>query len=202
MNPRLLIIDNYDSFTYNVVQIIEEHGTCYYDVFKNDKVNIKAVARYDKIIFSPGPGVPSAVPVMNEIIGIYCKDKSILGICLGFQAIVEYFGGKLYNLPGVYHGIKQRIRIMDTADYLFAGLPEDIYVGLYHSWAAVPDNFPKALRVTSVSEDDIIMSVTHVNFDVKGVQFHPESFMTDSGRQIIHNWLDYCPIPVDSTKYL
>jgi len=187
---NLLIIDNYDSFTYNLVQIIEEHNYCNFSVIKNDNISIETVTGYDKILFSPGPGIPSEAIIMNKIIEKYHKNKSILGICLGHQAITEYFGGNLYNLPKVNHGVKQKIKIIDNEDYLFKNLPPDIYAGLYHSWAVSQNNFPDCLKVTATNYDGIIMAITHKYFDIKGIQFHPESIMTDFGKQIIYNWLE------------
>jgi anthranilate synthase component II len=186
---KLLIIDNYDSFTFNLVQIIEEFEVCNFSVVKNDKILLKEVEDYDKILFSPGPGVPSETYSMRSILEKYHRTKSILGICLGHQAIAEFFGAGLYNMDDVYHGIKQKIFITDKYDYLFQHLPGEIYAGLYHSWAVSDKNFPRCLKVTAISPDKIIMAFSHLQYDIKGVQFHPESIMTEYGSRIILNWL-------------
>ena len=186
---KILIIDNYDSFTYNLAQIIEESTLCDFTIKQIDKINTDEVDKYDKIMFSPGPGLPSENILMYEIIDRYKKSKSILGVCLGHQAIAEYFGGTLYNLKKVYHGIKQRIEIIDKDDYLFNNIPNEFYVGLYHSWTVLPDNFPDCLKLTAISSDNIIMALSHKIFDIKGIQFHPESIMTDYGKQLINNWI-------------
>jgi anthranilate synthase component II len=191
MAKKLLIIDNYDSFTYNLVQIIEEYGNCGFEVIKNDFVSIEDIHNYSKILFSPGPGIPSESPIMSNIIDKFYKTKSILGVCLGHQAIAEYFGGTIYNMKKVYHGIIQKIKIIDKEDYLFENLPSEIFAGLYHSWAVSKDDLPNCLTVSATSSDDVIMAISHNHFDVKGIQFHPESIMTQYGRQIIFNWLEH-----------
>jgi anthranilate synthase component 2 len=189
MQHKLLLVDNYDSFTYNLVQIVKEHGGFEVSVLKHDIIEIEEVAKYDKIIFSPGPGVPDDYKILKEIIKKYSEEKSILGICLGHQAIVEAYGGMIYNLEKVYHGIKQQVNILGIGDDIFAGIPSQIEAGLYHSWAVSGEKLPSCLKVTAMSSDNIIMSVSHKEYDVKGLQFHPESYMTSSGRQIIYNWL-------------
>jgi anthranilate synthase component 2 len=191
MQHKLLIVDNYDSFTYNLVQIIGEHLQWVVDVVKHDNIKLESVQEYDKIIFSPGPGVPADYNILKEIIDFYSANKSILGICLGHQAIVKAFGGKIFNLEKVYHGIKQKINILGVDDYLFKGLANEIEAGLYHSWAASPNYIPSCLKITALSSNNIIMAVSHNKYDVKGLQFHPESFMTLTGRQILFNWLNH-----------
>jgi anthranilate synthase component II len=190
MRPRLLIVDNYDSFTYNLVQIVENHGNWVFDVIKNDKVQLEEVGSYDKILFSPGPGLPSDAGIMAGIIKSYDRTKIILGVCLGLQAIIESYGGRLINLPKVYHGIKQRIRITDRGEAMFKGIPDFFEVGLYHSWAVEKDSLPAAIKITALSDNGIVMAVSHQTCDVKGVQFHPESYMTEHGHTIISNWLN------------
>lgn len=190
MQPRLLILDNYDSFTYNLVQIVETHSNWAFDVIKNDRFQMEDVSKYDKILFSPGPGLPSEADIMGKIIRSCGKTKSILGICLGLQAIVEYFGGRLINLPAVYHGIRQRITIVDRSEFLFDGISPAFEAGLYHSWAAYKDSIPSCLKITALSEDGIVMAVSHNRLDIKGVQFHPESYMTEHGPKILANWLN------------
>ena len=186
---QLLIIDNYDSFTFNLVQLVAESKLCNYKVVKNDKITLKQVDKYDKILISPGPGLPTETQNLMQIIDKYCTTKSILGVCLGHQAIAEFFGAKLYNLKQVYHGLKANITITTKNEYIFAGLPKNIKVGLYHSWAVSQELFPQSLSITAVSGDNIIMAISHKKYDVKGIQFHPESIMTDFGKQIIENFL-------------
>ncbi len=191
MQHKLLIVDNYDSFTYNLVQIVKEHLGWEVDVLKHDMINIENVQVYNKIIFSPGSGVPDDYIILNEIIQKYSASKSILGICLGHQAIVEAFGGRIFNLEKVYHGIRQEVNILDRNDYLFDGIPEQLKVGLYHSWAVDDEKLPCCLKVTALSSDGIIMALSHKEYDVKGLQFHPESYMTSLGKQMLFNWLNY-----------
>lgn len=186
---KLLVVDNYDSFTFNLVQIIEQSGLCEFDVIKNDKINLSGVNQYNKIIFSPGPGVPSENPIMKKIIENFSSSKSIFGVCLGFQAIAEFYGSKLINMNSVSHGITKEISLIDQSEYLFADLPKKISVGLYHSWEVSPENFPDELKITALSDDGIIMALAHKVYDVRGVQFHPESIMTPFGKKILFNWL-------------
>jgi len=189
---KLLLVDNYDSFTYNLAQILKEHGGFELDIIKHDQLDIAQVSNYNKILFSPGPGLPKDHPVMFEILEKYGETKSILGVCLGHQVIAEYYGGELYNLPHVVHGITKKCKIYATADYLFRGLVSSIEVGLYHSWAVKADCFPeKNLEVTMLSEENVIMALRHRDFDIRGIQFHPESIMTASGKQMLNNWLNY-----------
>jgi anthranilate synthase component 2 len=188
LKKKILIIDNYDSFTYNLRQIVEEfHAE--YSVIKNDQLKIEDVEPFSKILISPGPGLPSEAGLVKEVISKFAFSKNILGVCLGHQAIAEVFGGELYNFPTVHHGVTTKVNILDTTDYLFDNFPSEFEAGLYHSWAISRQNFPNCLKITSVSKDDVIMSLSHVKYDVKGVQFHPESIMTLYGRQLIQNWL-------------
>lgn len=188
---RICIIDNYDSFTYNLVQIIERFPSFSYTIIKNDSFDIEELNVFIKILFSPGPGIPSQAGKMNEVIKKYHSSKSLLGICLGHQAIAEVFGGTIYNLPKPLHGIKENIFITDTTDYLFDGLPSEIEGGLYHSWAVEEKKMPSALKVIAKSKSGIVMGVSHYDYDVKGLQFHPESIMTPYGEKIIENWLKH-----------
>ncbi|MBI4811333.1 MAG: aminodeoxychorismate/anthranilate synthase component II [Ignavibacteriales bacterium] len=189
MTTKLLIIDNYDSFTYNLIQLIEENVGCEFDIAKNDKIDFNHVEYYNKILSTPGPGIPAEAGEILRLIKSYSKTKSILGICLGYQAIAEAFGGRLVQLPQVAHGVSKKIKILDERDYLFQKLPEAFEVGLYHSWAVSAESLPSCLKVTAAAEDGTIMAIAHKDFDVKGVQFHPESIMTKDGRKIISNWL-------------
>lgn len=188
---RLLIIDNYDSFTFNLVQLIRECGCEDFAVIKSGKLNPHSAARYDKILLSPGAGLPKDYPAMLEVIKKFALSKSILGVCLGHQAIAEVFGAKLYNVENIFHGISKKIRVTDSAEQLFRFLPNQLEVGLYHSWAVSNREFPDDLKITSISDDGIIMSIAHKNFDLRGIQFHPESILTPHGKEIIGNWL--CP---------
>jgi anthranilate synthase component 2 len=194
-SPRILIVDNYDSFTYNLVQILQEHGGCNFDVIKNDAVNIAYAAMYDGFLLSPGPGIPTEAPLMAELLRVYHSKKSFLGICLGHQAIAETFGMKLIKLNSVRHGLKTTIRIIDSSDYIFEGMPSEFTAGLYHSWAvSFKRNGPEdvsSMRVTALSNDGIIMAVAHIRYDIRGVQFHPESYLSDYGHKIIYNWINH-----------
>lgn len=189
MKPRLIIIDNYDSFTYNLVRLVTDYCGVKPGIVKAGLVDIAKLKRYDKILFSPGAEIPARYPAMREILTEYYKTKSILGICLGHQAIAEYFGGKLINLAEVYHGIKIQVQVIDKTDRLFNGVPEYFEAGLYHSWAVESGTLPADIKVTAASADEIIMAVAHNSYDIKGLQFHPESFMTNCGMKILQNWL-------------
>lgn len=186
---KLLIIDNYDSFTHNLAQMIEELDVLEYKIIPHDKVNIEKASEFDKILITPGPGLPKDHPILEMVIIKYASNKSILGVCLGHQAIAKVFGGELFKQENVSHGITKKILIQDSSDYLFKDLPSDVNVGLYHSWAVSKTNFPKELKITAVSEDGVIMALSHNQYDVKGVQFHPESIMTELGKQILKNWI-------------
>ena len=190
MDVKVLIIDNFDSFTYNLVQLVKESKLCTFDVVQTDQLSIEIPSEYDGIIISPGPGVPSDTPVLDRIIRYYEKEKSILGICLGHQAITESYGGQLNNMQNVFHGVKHKIFVTDKSDYLFKNVPEIFFVGLYHSWESESHSFPDTLKITAISDNQIIMALSHKKYDIKGVQFHPESYMTEFGRLIITNWLE------------
>lgn len=186
---RLLIIDNYDSFTFNLHQLISEAGCKHIDVIKNNQITIEKASKYDKIVFSPGPGIPSEVPIMNGIISEFQQTKSMLGVCLGHQAIGCFYGAKLMNLPHPHHGISSLIRLTETNDPLFKGIKGNIKVGRYHSWVIDDTSLPSCLTITSISDDGFIMSVAHDQYDIKGLQFHPESYITSAGNQMMQNWL-------------
>ena len=185
----ILIIDNYDSFTYNLVHLVNEIGPqC--EVWRNDKFNISDVDAYDRIILSPGPGIPSEAGLLMEVIEKYAPTKSIFGVCLGQQAIAEVFGGKLYNLPQPMHGIATPITVTDKQERLFAGLPESFKVGRYHSWVVDENSLPDVLKITAVDDkDNSLMALSHKEYDVRGVQFHPESILTEFGKEMMKNWL-------------
>ena len=186
---KILVLDNYDSFTYNLVQYITELTGETPSVFRNDKIPLDDVDDYDCIILSPGPGLPSDAGIMPALIKRYAPTKRIFGVCLGQQAIGEAFGGTLYNLPKVYHGIATPIQIVDKNEAIFKNVPSEILVGRYHSWAVVRETLPAELKITAVDTEGVIMALSHVEYDVKGVQFHPESIMTDYGKQILRDFL-------------
>ncbi len=185
---KILIFDNYDSFTYNLVHAVKSLGYNQVDVIRNDKIDLSSVAQYDKIILSPGPGLPEEAGLLLPLIEQYAKTKSILGVCLGHQAIGEVFGARLENIPFVFHGVQTPAQII-AEDYLFTGLPEKIMVGRYHSWIVSKENFPPELEITAVDEEGNIMALKHRHLDVHGVQFHPESILTPEGHLIIQNFL-------------
>lgn len=184
---KLLILDNYDSFTYNIVHAVCELGV-EPTVRRNDRITLDEVDAFDKIIISPGPGVPSEAGILPQLLERYAENKPILGVCLGHQAIGERFGARLRNLPQVYHGIRSTITVT-VPDYIFAGLPEHLEVGRYHSWVVDSKGLPDCLEVTAVSPDGEIMAMRHRTLDVRGVQFHPESILTPQGLTIIKNWI-------------
>jgi anthranilate synthase component 2 len=189
MKSKILIIDNYDSFTYNLRQIVDElHYE--YSIIKNDEINIDEVDKFHKILITPGPGIPSKAGMIMDVIEKFYSVKSILGVCLGHQAIAQVFGAKLFNFKNVCHGLSAAIKILEPNDYLFKAIPQNFEAGLYHSWAVAEENFPETLKITSLSNENVIMSISHKVYDVKGVQFHPESIMTSYGRKIIENWLN------------
>jgi anthranilate synthase component II len=191
--PKILLVDNYDSFTFNVAQILEEHGGCSVAIRKNDDISCAQAALCDGFLFSPGPGIPSGAPVMAELLKAFHREKSFLGICLGHQAIAEAFGMRLVNLGTVRHGLRTMVRVIEPSDYLFAGMPLAFEAGVYHSWAvaAADDGSEPPLRVTALSDDGVIMGLAHVRYDLRGVQFHPESYIAPACRVIIHNWLNH-----------
>ncbi|MBS1599173.1 MAG: aminodeoxychorismate/anthranilate synthase component II [Bacteroidetes bacterium] len=190
---KILVFDNYDSFTYNLVHLVEKILHEKVDVYRNDQIALEKVKDYDKIILSPGPGIPEEAGLLLPLIMEYASSKSILGVCLGHQAIGEAFGGKLVNLSTVYHGIATPIKLNGKASgvssHLFDGLPEEIEVGRYHSWIVSDDHFPTDLEVTARDANNYIMGLQHKKYDVQGVQFHPESVLTPDGEKIMRNWL-------------
>ena len=184
---KTVIIDNYDSFTYNLAHLVKELGV-EVDVLRNDKFELEELEKYDKIILSPGPGIPEEAGLLLEVIRTYAGRKPILGVCLGEQAIGQAFGGKLTNLSEVFHGIQTNVKIKNK-DYIFDGLPTEIPVGRYHSWVVDTDGFPEELVITAISSEGQIMALKHREYDVHGIQFHPESVLTPDGKQIVGNWL-------------
>jgi len=203
---KILVFDNYDSFTYNLVHLVEKITHEKVDVYRNDQIPMEKVKDYDKIILSPGPGIPEEAGLLLPLIKEYASSKSILGVCLGHQAIGQAFGGELINLSSVFHGVATPVKvgngqssmvnegdspftIHNSRSGLFNGLPEIIEVGRYHSWVVSKDNFPGVLEITAEDESGMIMSLQHKTYDVQGVQFHPESVLTPMGEDIMRNWL-------------
>lgn len=206
---KVVIIDNYDSFTYNLVHLVKELGP-ETDVLRNDRFRLEELQPYDKIILSPGPGIPHEAGLLLDVIYTYTGQKPILGVCLGEQAIGEAFGAKLVNLSDVFHGVQTEITVrgedvsaplithsssptthflLPAPDYLFNGLPSTISVGRYHSWVVDTENFPEELAVTAISPEGQIMALKHRKYNVRGIQFHPESVLTPDGKKIMENWL-------------
>ena len=190
---KILIFDNYDSFTYNLVHVVEKILHDKVDVFRNDKISLEEIGSYDKIILSPGPGLPSESGLLLPLIKEYASSKSILGVCLGLQAIGEAFGGELINLKNVYHGVATKIKVNEERQLkendVFKSLPNELEVGRYHSWILSRNHFPSDLEITAEDENEYIMALQHKTFDVQGVQFHPESVLTPMGETIMRNWL-------------
>ncbi len=186
---KILVFDNYDSFTYNIVHAVKKLGYNDVEVHRNDQISLDEIARFDKIILSPGPGLPAESGILLDVIKKYAPTKSILGVCLGEQAIAEAFGGHLINLTDVHHGVSSIVDVV-AEDVLFCGLPSKIEVGRYHSWAVETESLPECLKITAVDEDGMIMALAHKTYDVRGVQFHPESVLTPEGEQMLKNWLE------------
>ena len=186
---KVLIIDNKDSFTYNLYHYVEQFAK-HVDVYRADSISLQQVSKYDKIIFSPGPGLPCDHQIMFKILDVYKENKSILGICLGHQAIAEYFGGSLINLNKVKHGVSSKLTISGKS-FIFNNVTNNIQIGHYHSWVVSHQNFPKSIKVTSVNSDNLIMSFKHIKYNIIGLQFHPESIMTEYGLLMLKNWVNY-----------
>ena len=204
---KILVFDNYDSFTYNLVHLVEKITHEKVDVYRNDQLPLEKVKEYDKIILSPGPGIPEEAGLLLPLIKEYASSKSILGVCLGHQAIGQAFGGELINLSSVFHGVATPVRVVrrqtsnvkvdevsrltaHVSRNLFDGLPDELEVGRYHSWVVSKENFPGELEITAEDESGMIMGLQHKTYDVQGVQFHPESVLTPTGEQIMRNWLN------------
>lgn len=187
---KILVLDNYDSFTYNLVHYIESNPKYEVDVFRNDEISIDAVDNYNTIILSPGPGIPDEAGILKALIRRYAPTKKILGVCLGMQAIGEVFGGTILNLNNVFHGVATPINIINPHEEIYKNIPKKIEVGRYHSWVISPENFPNELIITAVDEHQQIMSIKHHSFNVHGVQYHPESILTKHGKKILTNFLE------------
>lgn len=188
---KILVFDNYDSFTYNLVHFVEKVGDHEVEVHRNDKIKLEDIDRFDRVIISPGPGLPSQAGILPQMLKAYMHCKPMLGVCLGQQAIAEAMGGKLINLQKVYHGVSTNVRVVKK-DPLFDELPAEFCVGRYHSWAVDASALPGELEVTALDEEGIIMALRHKTLNIRSVQFHPESVLTQHGEQIISNWLHRC----------
>ena len=187
---KILILDNYDSFTYNLVHVVRALGFTP-DVIRNDKITTNEVAAYDKIMLSPGPGIPDEAGIMKEVIRRLSPSKSILGVCLGHQGIAEVFGASLFNIPAVLHGVTSISQVTDHEEYLFRDVSRQFQATHYHSWAVKPETINGDLKITALNEEGLVMALRHVHYDVRGVQFHPESIMTPEGPKMIENWLKH-----------
>ncbi|MDD4429248.1 MAG: aminodeoxychorismate/anthranilate synthase component II [Paludibacter sp.] len=185
---KILVFDNYDSFTYNLVHALREICDAEIEVVRNDKLKLEDAAKYDKIVLSPGPGIPSEAGLLLDLIRMYAPTKSILGVCLGHQALCEAFGATLINLTEVHHGLAEKV-FRTAPDPLFEGLPDSFEVGRYHSWSVCPENLPDCIEVTAVDKDGQIMAMKHKKYPVHGVQFHPESVLTPDGKTILANFI-------------
>jgi len=187
---KIVVIDNYDSFTYNLVHCIEKLTGARPSVFRNDEISIEEIDKYDKILISPGPGIPAEAGICLEVIRHFAQTKSILGICLGHQAICEAFDGKLLNLSSVYHGISSPVKIRTASDPLLKNIPPIIMAVRYHSWVVSREHLPECFEITCEDDNGIIMGISHTDYDVRGLQFHPESVLTEYGPEIIRNWIE------------
>jgi len=187
---KIIILDNYDSFTYNLVHMVEAITGEYPAVFRNDEISIEAINAYDLIILSPGPGIPDEAGILKEVIRTYAPTKPIFGVCLGLQAITEVFGGSLENLDSVFHGVATTIKVTDLDALIYKGMPAEFEVGRYHSWIASLKDFPSELEITAVDEFGDIMSLQHKTYNISAVQYHPESILTPLGEQIVRNFIE------------
>ncbi len=186
---NILVIDNYDSFTYNLVHYIENITKAKPSVFRNDEISLDDVNGYDKILLSPGPGIPEEAGICIDVIKRYSPTKSILGVCLGHQSIAEAFGGSLINLDTVFHGVSSTIDVVAPEDPLYYDIPGRFEVGRYHSWVVSKNDLPDSLKITALDDTGLIMGLSHKTYDVKGVQYHPESVLTENGMKMIENWI-------------
>ena len=188
---QILVLDNYDSFTYNLVHILRELGyESALQVYRNDKISLDEVEKYDKIVLSPGPGIPKEAGIMLDLIRRFGPTKSILGVCLGHQGIAEVYGATLYNMEEVLHGVASDINILDENEVVFRKVPQTIEVGRYHSWAVVPNSINGNLRIIACDNKKEVMGIRHAQYDIIGLQFHPESVLTTNGKQMIRNWVE------------
>lgn len=186
---KILVLDNYDSFTYNIVHLLKEITNEPIDIFRNDEITLDEVGQYDKIMLSPGPGIPDEAGILKEVIRKYASTKSIFGVCLGCQAIAEVFGGKLINLDKVYHGVSTPVSIVNEKDITFHGVPTQFDAGRYHSWVVDGASLPSEIEVSASEKSGQVMALFHKEYDVRGVQFHPESVLTPYGKEMLTNWV-------------
>ena len=186
---KILVINNHDSFTYNLVDLIRQLQVRF-DVVSIEDLSLDCVEGYTHILISPGPDVPSTYPQLFAMLERFYQTKSILGVCLGHQTLCEFFGGELYNLPRVRHGLKRRLNVLLNSG-LFLGLPAEFEIGLYHSWAVQTESIPETLEITAVCDDGIVMAIQHKNLPIFSVQFHPESYMSEFGEKMLQNWLNF-----------
>jgi anthranilate synthase component 2 len=185
---NVLVLDNYDSFVYNLVYLLKELGA-HVDVFRNDKISLEEVGKYDQILLSPGPGIPSEAGIMMDLLKEYKSTKKILGVCLGHQAIAEAFGSELQNMGEVLHGVTTECQVLDPAERMFLDIPMRFEVCRYHSWTVIPGSMPSDLKTTAQDDKGYVLAEAHQKYDVRGVQFHPEAYLTQHGLQMIKNWL-------------
>ena len=187
---KILILDNYDSFTYNLVHMVEKITGNFPAVYRNDEISVEDVGQYDLIMLSPGPGIPEEAGILKEVIRSYAGIKPIFGVCLGLQAITEVFGGTIINLDTVYHGVATEMKVTDSSAVIFKEVSEVFLAARYHSWAATDEGFPQALRVTARDQEGGIQAIQHKEFQISAVQFHPESILTDVGEQLVRNFIE------------
>lgn len=187
---KILILDNYDSFTYNLVHMVEKITGNFPAVFRNDEISIEDVDYYDMIMLSPGPGIPDEAGILKDVIRMYAGRKPIFGVCLGLQAVTEVFGGKIINLDEVFHGVATEMKVTDKSATIFKDVPETFLAARYHSWAATDEGFPEEIQVTARDEDGLIQAIEHKIFPISAVQFHPESILTDVGEQLVSNFIN------------
>ena len=187
---NILILDNYDSFTYNLVHMVEDITGKVPDVFRNDEIAIEAIERYDVIILSPGPGIPDEAGILKEVVAAYAGRIPIFGVCLGLQAIIEVFGGQIENMGEVFHGVATEMEVIEKEATIFKGIPQKFEAARYHSWIASKENFPKTIAITAIDEDGGIQAIQHTESTISAVQFHPESILTEVGEQIVRNFLE------------
>ena len=191
---KILILDNYDSFTYNLVHMVEKITGNFPAVYRNDEISIEDVDYYDMIMLSPGPGIPDEAGILKDVIRMYAGRKPIFGVCLGLQAITEVFGGKIINLEDVFHGVATEMRVTDPSAIIFKDIPETFLAARYHSWAATDESFPEEIQVTARDEEGLIQAIEHKIFPISAVQFHPESILTDIGEQLVRNFINSCKV--------
>ena len=187
---KILVLDNYDSFTYNLVHMIENITEKLPDVFRNDEISVESIANYDAIILSPGPGIPDEAGILKEVIATYAGRIPIFGVCLGLQAITEVFGGEIENMGDVFHGVATEMEVVESTADIFKGIPQKFEAARYHSWIASKKSFPNTMAITAIDEDGEIQAIQHKEFNVSAVQFHPESILTEVGEQIVRNFLE------------